>query len=240
MNLARPVATRVTRGNLNRHPIWSPDGIRILSTFQGGGLATFDLRSTSVTSGDVETLRQNDNKTGMIRPMGWTKDGRIVWTEGLEGPPCGRDPRMGRRPSSCGTAPAISRRECLRTAAGSPTPRTARVDSRSKCGASRCRASAILCHVDGGGYPRWRADGRELYFLSPDARLMAATFTPGTPPDRAARTALRGPADRAPGSRQFCRLRIRRHAGRLTILVNRMVSPPETSMSIIVGWTPPR
>jgi eukaryotic-like serine/threonine-protein kinase len=36
--------------------------------------------------------------------------------------------------------------------------------------------------------PRWRADGKELYYLAPDLKLMAvaaavqgATFTPGTP-----------------------------------------------------------
>jgi hypothetical protein len=40
----------------------------------------------------------------------------------------------------------------------------------------------------GGSEPRWRADGKELYFLSPDGRLMAvsvkidgATFEAGTP-----------------------------------------------------------
>ena len=37
----------------------------------------------------------------------------------------------------------------------------------------------------GGDKPRWRRDGRELYYLSPDRKLMAvpvrtgATFTPG-------------------------------------------------------------
>jgi hypothetical protein len=40
---------------------------------------------------------------------------------------------------------------------------------------------------DGGREPFWRADGRELYYRAPDARLMAVavekgdTFTAGTP-----------------------------------------------------------
>jgi hypothetical protein len=40
----------------------------------------------------------------------------------------------------------------------------------------------------GGTEPRWRADGKELYFIAPDGKLMAApvtaqgsTFEPGTP-----------------------------------------------------------
>ena len=29
---------------------------------------------------------------------------------------------------------------------------------------------------DGGMYPRWRGDGKELFFLSPDGTMMAAGF----------------------------------------------------------------
>jgi len=42
--------------------------------------------------------------------------------------------------------------------------------------------------TSGGSQPRWSADGRELYFIAPDGKLMAtpvsassATFTSGTP-----------------------------------------------------------
>jgi hypothetical protein len=42
--------------------------------------------------------------------------------------------------------------------------------------------------IDGGTQPRWRADGRELYFVAPDRRMMAvgvvasrATFEASTP-----------------------------------------------------------
>jgi dipeptidyl aminopeptidase/acylaminoacyl peptidase len=31
--------------------------------------------------------------------------------------------------------------------------------------------------IDGGTMPEWRRDGRELYFMSPDNRLMAAAVT---------------------------------------------------------------
>ena len=46
------------------------------------------------------------------------------------------------------------------------------------------------CQVSTGGgtQPRWRADGKELYFIAPDGKLMAAsvtasgaTFAAGTP-----------------------------------------------------------
>jgi hypothetical protein len=41
--------------------------------------------------------------------------------------------------------------------------------------------------TDGGGQPHWRRDGKELFFIAPDRRLMAvdtklgATFSMGTP-----------------------------------------------------------
>ena len=42
--------------------------------------------------------------------------------------------------------------------------------------------------TSGGISPRWRADGKELYYIAPDSKLMAVgvstqgtTFTPGTP-----------------------------------------------------------
>ena len=36
---------------------------------------------------------------------------------------------------------------------------------------------AVQVSVQGGSTPRWRADGRELYFMAPDATLMAVEVT---------------------------------------------------------------
>ena len=38
----------------------------------------------------------------------------------------------------------------------------------------RCQVSA-----GGGGQPRWRRDGRELYYLAPDGKFMAVDITAG-------------------------------------------------------------
>jgi WD40-like Beta Propeller Repeat len=35
--------------------------------------------------------------------------------------------------------------------------------------------------TDGGSQPVWRRDGQELFFLAPDAKLMAVSVTPGAP-----------------------------------------------------------
>jgi hypothetical protein len=36
---------------------------------------------------------------------------------------------------------------------------------------------SLLASTSGGTYPRWGADGRELFYLAPDGRLMAASIT---------------------------------------------------------------
>ena len=95
--------------------------------------------------------------------------------------------------------------------------------------------------VEGGGYPRWRADGRELYFLSADSRLMAASFAAGTPP------AIGTPAPlfevrliASPDSGIFTTYEYDVNADGSRFLINRMVSLPDESMTVIVDWNPPR
>ena len=98
-----------------------------------------------------------------------------------------------------------------------------------------------LVTVDGGGYPRWRADGRELYFLSPDARLMAATFSPGSPPAIGSPAALFEVRLIAhPDRGTFAHYEYDVDADGSRFLINRVVSSPETDMTVIVNWDPSR
>jgi Tol biopolymer transport system component len=46
--------------------------------------------------------------------------------------------------------------------------------------------------IDGGQQPRWRRDGKELFFLSPDRKLMVASVKTGSTFDFSAPTALFG------------------------------------------------
>jgi hypothetical protein len=34
----------------------------------------------------------------------------------------------------------------------------------------------VRVSVGGGGAPKWRGDGKELFFVTPDARLMCVAF----------------------------------------------------------------
>ena len=68
-------------------------------------------------------------------------------------------------------------RSSLRTGAGWRIRPTNRAVSRSWCSRFPTRAANGRCRPRGGVAPRWRADGKELYFLAPDATLMAVPVT---------------------------------------------------------------
>jgi len=44
------------------------------------------------------------------------------------------------------------------------------------------RASALHVSTDGGDYPRWRGDGRELYYVDANGRLLAVPVDLGAKP----------------------------------------------------------
>lgn len=235
LNLARPVPTRVTRG-LYRHPIWSPDGTHLLLLFGGRGIGTFDLVSASVVTGDVETLREAPMP---LKTVAWLRDGLMVWIE---------------MPSSIWTMRAKGQPVVVLRGGGQTFEARVSPDGRwiayatDHSGRLEIQVQSLLepgmrypVSVAGGGYPRWRADGRELYFISADSRLMAATFTAATPPAIGTPAALFEVTLNAhPDRATFAGYEYDVNADGSRFLINRMVSPPQTSMSIIVDWNPSR
>jgi Tol biopolymer transport system component len=85
----------------------------------------------------------------------------------------------------------------------------------------------------GGSWPRWRRDGRELFYLAPDNRLMAAdvhgqgsSFQVGTVPalfQTQARTNVRYMYDVSPDGQRF--------------LINTLVEQAVQPITLVVNWT---
>lgn len=210
-----------------------------MSLFQGRGIGTFDLVTTSVATGDVETVRQ---RTDTLKPIGWTRDGRLVWLE--YGGPSGRTIWSK---ATNGQPVLVLRDGDVDTPRVSPDGRWIAFGSR-RSGRFEIEVTSFPepgrrypVSVEGGGYPRWRADGREVYFLSADSRLMAASFAAGTPP------AIGTPAPLfevglipPPPAGIFTSYEYDVNADGSRFLINRMVSPPNQSMTVIVNWNPPR
>ena len=93
--------------------------------------------------------------------------------------------------------------------------------------------------LEGGGYPRWRADGRELYFIAGNSRVMAVDVTSGDPPRFGKPTQLFEVGLVAhPDRGSFAAFEYDVAADGSRFLVNRLVSPADTSLTIIVNWSP--
>jgi Tol biopolymer transport system component len=236
-HLERAVPTRAT-GTSHRHPIWSPDGERLLTMFQGRGIGTFDLIATARTSGDTETLLEETTST--MKPIGWSGDGRtIFWIHAASGSVWSMPVDQLRKPVRQLADGVI---EARLSPDGQWIAYATDRSGRFEVVVRRFPPSGPSYPVstEGGGYPRWRADGKELYYLSASSRLMAALFTPGSPPiigevESLFEVRLKSHPDRS----NFATYEYDVTADGSRFLVNRVVSEPESSMSIILDWTPP-
>jgi eukaryotic-like serine/threonine-protein kinase len=187
--IARGVTTRFTFDPAwDSNPVWSPDGSRIAFTSQR--LGAFNLyEKTSNLAGEDELLfKSNDGKV----PSSWSRDGRFlmyynntppahVWALPLGGVEADRKPipiavsqfneAIGRfspdgrwvayNSNESGRDEIYVRPFDISSAAGSPAAGGTPVTGK------------WMVSKGGGGTPLWRADGKELFYLSADGTAMA-------------------------------------------------------------------
>ena len=241
IDLERTVANRVTRGN-NRHPLWSPDGSRIITTYQGRGIGAFDLDVTSTRTGESQTLLESEFN---VKPLGMTADDETVVFGRSRDRSLGRDIVTTRLRDPKVVMPFLQDGSQNLEARLSPdgkwiayaTDRSGRFEVEVQ--SFPVPGPRQVVSREGGGYPRWRADGRELYFLSPNSRLMAVRFTPGAPPLLGSpaplfEVSLVADPDRA----NFAAYEYDVSRDGSRFLINRQVAEPDMSMTIIVNWSP--
>ena len=190
-DFARGVTTRFTFGaNWDSDPVWSPDGSRLAFASRRDA-TSFDFRQkTSDLAGEDELLFQsNENKL----PTSWSPDGRFLLYHTIGGPP---DYRLWILPmtSAKERKPVPLDSSELSEVRGrfSPDGRwIAYVSFESGRGeiyvrpfnppsggamtaatGSPLRGKWMVSNA-GGNEPRWRHDGKELLYLSPDGMMMA-------------------------------------------------------------------
>jgi eukaryotic-like serine/threonine-protein kinase len=204
-------ATRTTRftfdASLDRWPLWSPDGSRIV--FDSNRKGHRDLYLKSSNGAGSEELLVESAQDKVVND--WSRDGRFLvyssndpqtswdtWVLPMEGDPSA-SLGQGRKPFVFLKTNFDERR-----AKFSPDGRWVaymsnesgryeiyvRPFSGTSSGASSGAGAGGQWQVStsGGVYPHWRADGKELYYIAPDSKLMAAPITasgatiePGTP-----------------------------------------------------------
>src|SRR5262249_23915097 len=177
-DLARGVKTPLTFGRSeqgNIFPVWAPDGRRIAYSSDREGKQTLYVRASDGSSGE-EILIKGGNQYKF--PTDWSPDGKtLAYQEGaLGGWEVWMLPLEGERKPY----PFLQTEFSARAAAFSPDGRWLAYCSNESGGyqvyvvpfpgpGGRWQVSPA-----GGISPRWRRDGKELFYLTPENKLMAA------------------------------------------------------------------
>jgi Tol biopolymer transport system component/predicted Ser/Thr protein kinase len=187
LEVERGVFSRLTSNSgVSLYPVWSPDGRTIL--FSSGSSRNLFLRESSGV-GSQQRITQSPNTQ---YATDWSRDGRFVLYFELD-PHTQRDLWIlpvapdGRPP------PGAQPRPYLRTTSSegwgrfSPeiSPRWVAYQS-DESGQNEIYVQAfpephgaIRISTGGGQYPQWSPEGRELFYVSPDNKLMAVSLKLG-------------------------------------------------------------
>ncbi|HEV3214326.1 MAG TPA: protein kinase [Vicinamibacterales bacterium] len=176
LELARDTSTRFTtfQPAINSIPVWSPDSGRIVFNSNRDGHFDLYVRASSGAGNDEPLLKSSDPKS----PTDWSFDGRLVlyqvqdpktkydlWVLPLEG---------DRKP-----VPVLQTEFNEMNGRFSPDGRWIAYQSdestRAEVYVQRFPMSSgkVRVSTNGGNRPRWRRDGKELFYLNPDGKMMA-------------------------------------------------------------------
>ena len=221
----------------NSHPVWSPDGKRVaFASDRKATNARPDIWVKPVEGGAEEILLENSDSNF---PEDWSQDGRFLSVSTI--------PAQGTRINHVWVLDLASKKKVMEAKEGgnngaydsrfSPDGRFLAYDS-DESGRSEVYVVALpgpggkwQVSAAGGSLPRWRGDGKEMFYISLDNKMMAvpletaAGFRAGAPvPLFAVHPAAGAVYDVAGDGKRF--------------LVNSLPadqgSPP---LSLLVNWT---
>jgi hypothetical protein len=182
VDFSRGSSTRFTFGSAPAQgAVWSSDGSRIIFSSNHGGSSDLYEKPASGATDEVLLLKSGEDKV----PGSWSRDGRFLLY-------AAHDPKKKTSlwvlPLAGDRKPFPFLRSNFNQAVGrfSPDGRWVaymsdesgryeiyvRSFSLDAAGTPSATAGKWMISTGGGIGPRWRGDGRELYYLAPDGKLM--------------------------------------------------------------------
>jgi len=187
---ARGTTTQLTfAAATGNFPVWSPDGASIAFASNRDGVYNLYVKSSSAAGQDELLLKSDRNKF----LTDWSPDGRYLLYGDQDPKTKNSDlwvlPMTGERRPSLYVHSDFDKREARFSPDGRWVAYAANEASRMQVYVQSFPAGPerFPISTDGGSRPRWRDDGRELYYLSPGGGLMAVevktggAFLAGTP-----------------------------------------------------------
>jgi Tol biopolymer transport system component len=174
MDVARGISSRLNTGGMG--PLWSTDGKRIVLSGQ-------DVRVVPVAGGDPEVLIQYGR---WLSCTDWSADGRLLLCHTFSDDGPGQHllvmPLNGGEPIQIGGEHSTERDaqfspdgSWIAYVADDSGPPQVYLQRLGAAATARSAATGPRVQVSsaGGGMPRFRADGSELYYVGLDGRMMA-------------------------------------------------------------------
>jgi Tol biopolymer transport system component len=177
IDAARGIPSRVTfDANVDSTAFWSPDGSRLI--FRSNRNGVYDLYEKPATgTGDEQRLfASSDDKI----PSDWSADGRVLLYVN-DHKETGRDLwALPIQPQGVGTPFPVVRTRFAEDQGQFSSDGRWIAYRTNESGKDEIYVQAFpgpggraRVSTEGGSQPRWRRDGRELFFVAPDGRLMA-------------------------------------------------------------------
>jgi eukaryotic-like serine/threonine-protein kinase len=239
-DLARNLPGRFTLDSANENEgVWSPDGSRIV--FNSSRNGHLDLYSKLASGAGTEELVYADGLNK--HPTSWSTDGKFIAYYAVGDPKTGSDlwvlPLAGERKPFPFLKTAFNELSGQFSPDGHWVAYQSNESGRGEIYISPFPGSGGKSQVSlaGGSLPRWRADGKELFFVAPDRSLIATEIgVKGSELVIGAPRALFGPLlaagyqagyqyDVSPDGQRF-----------LAVLPNEQASPPEP-LTLVLNWT---
>ena len=185
IDVARDVTSRLLVEPAGAHvPVWSPDGARIVfnSSRTGSQADMFAMRADGTGE---STVILNSADDLLLQPSDWSRDLRYLLYTEFNGrgdlwvlpmaPPGPAQPFLKTNANELQGRFSPDGRWIAYTSDESGVPEI--YVRRFPGGEGKWRVS-----IDGGAQAQWRGDGKELFYLAADGKLMASTVTSDTAP----------------------------------------------------------